>query len=61
AQTMGKKTIAEFVENNEIIEKLKSIGVDYAQGYGISKPMPLSEWKHLEKDHNQLMIKSSVG
>ena len=44
SQAMGKKTIAEFVENNDIIEKLKDIGVDYAQGYGIGKPMPLSEW-----------------
>jgi len=38
---MGKKTIAEFVENEEILEKLRGIGVDYAQGYGIAKPAPL--------------------
>ncbi len=44
AQAMGKKTIAEFVENNEIIEKLKTIGVDYAQGYGIDKPKPLADF-----------------
>lgn len=36
---MGLKTIAEFVENDEILKKLQSIGVDYAQGYGIGKPM----------------------
>ena len=41
AQLMGKQTIAEFVENDGILEKLKSIGVDYAQGYGIGKPQPL--------------------
>lgn len=35
---MGKKTIAEFVESDEILQKLRSIGVDYAQGYAISKP-----------------------
>ena len=35
---MGKKTIAEFVENKQILKKLKSIGVDHAQGYGIAKP-----------------------
>lgn len=40
---MGKKTIAEFVENDEILAQLKEIGVDYAQGYGIHKPSPLSE------------------
>lgn len=42
-QTMGKQTIAEFVENDAILEKLKEIGVDYAQGYGIGKPQPLME------------------
>ena len=38
AKVMGMKTIAEFVENREILEILKDIGVDYAQGYGIGKP-----------------------
>lgn len=35
---MGKKTIAEFVENNEILECLKKLGVDFAQGYQMGKP-----------------------
>jgi EAL domain-containing protein (putative c-di-GMP-specific phosphodiesterase class I) len=39
---MGIKTIAESVENEGILEKLKALGVDYAQGYGIAKPHPLS-------------------
>ncbi|MEP7312149.1 MAG: EAL domain-containing protein [Pseudomonadota bacterium] len=34
----GKLTIAEFAENAEIIEMLRSLGVDYAQGYGIAQP-----------------------
>jgi EAL domain-containing protein (putative c-di-GMP-specific phosphodiesterase class I) len=38
---MGIKTIAEFVENNAILEALRSIGVDYAQGYGIAEPVIL--------------------
>lgn len=38
---MGKKTIAEFVENERILEQLRGIGVDYAQGFGISEPMPI--------------------
>jgi diguanylate cyclase (GGDEF)-like protein/PAS domain S-box-containing protein len=42
AQLMGKKTIAEFVENDEILAQLRTIGVDYAQGFGIGKPTPLS-------------------
>ncbi len=40
---MHMKTIAEFVENDEILERLKSIGVDYAQGYGVAKPAPLDD------------------
>ncbi len=43
AHSLGLKTIAEYVENNEILEILKEIGVDYAQGYGIQKPIPLLE------------------
>ncbi len=35
---MGMQTIAEFVENDEIKGLLREIGVDYGQGYGISKP-----------------------
>ncbi len=38
---MGKRTIAEFVENDEILERLRNMGVDFAQGYGIAKPGPL--------------------
>jgi EAL domain-containing protein (putative c-di-GMP-specific phosphodiesterase class I) len=34
----GKQTIAEFAENEEIIKMLRSLGVDYAQGYGIASP-----------------------
>jgi diguanylate cyclase (GGDEF)-like protein/PAS domain S-box-containing protein len=42
-QVMGIKTIAEFVENEAIFHKLQSIGVDFAQGYAIAKPMPISK------------------
>ncbi len=40
---MGKKVIAEFVENDEILVLLKELGVDYAQGYGIEKPRRLED------------------
>ena len=39
---MGLETIAEFVENEEVWAKLKSIGVDYGQGYYLGKPMPIA-------------------
>ena len=42
ARAMGKRTIAESVENQAIFEELRRIGVDYAQGHGISAPRPLS-------------------
>ncbi len=41
---MGKKTIAEFVENDEILNVLRKIGVDYAQGYGIGRPRPIEDF-----------------
>jgi diguanylate cyclase (GGDEF)-like protein len=42
-RVMGKKTVAEFVENSDVVLKLKEIGVDYSQGYGIAKPCPIEE------------------
>lgn len=38
AHFMGIETVAEFVENHEILQVLKEIGVDNSQGYGIKKP-----------------------
>lgn len=38
---MKVQTTAEFVENEEILSILRTIGVDYVQGYGIAKPFPL--------------------
>jgi diguanylate cyclase (GGDEF)-like protein/PAS domain S-box-containing protein len=40
---MDKKTIAEFVENEQIFNLLKVLSVNYAQGFGIGKPVPLDE------------------
>lgn len=42
-EVMGKRTIAEFVENDAMIDMLRNMGIDYAQGYGISKPQPLTD------------------
>ena len=38
---LGMKTIAEFVENEAIFNRLKEIGVDYAQGYWVANPQRL--------------------
>lgn len=42
-QSMGIKTVAEFVEDEDILQVLLDIGVQYAQGYHIGKPMPIEE------------------
>ena len=44
ARAMGRKTIAEYVENASSLEWVRSLGVDYAQGYHISRPRPLEEF-----------------
>lgn len=40
---MGIQTVAEYVENTAILEKLREIGVGYAQGYGVSEPILLEK------------------
>jgi EAL domain-containing protein (putative c-di-GMP-specific phosphodiesterase class I) len=40
---MGKQTIAEFVENEKILDKLREIGVDYVQGYNFGWPRPIDD------------------
>jgi len=50
AKVMGKRTIAEFVENDEILPALREIGVDYAQGYAIGKPSPFKDMYPLPAD-----------
>jgi len=38
---LGKKTVAECVESREVLVRLRQIGVDYAQGFGIEEPFLL--------------------
>lgn len=45
AHTLGKKTVAEFVENEDIVDVLRTIGIDYGQGYVFSRPTAVPEWK----------------
>ena len=44
ATTMQIKTVAEYVENGEILDQLKLIGIDYGQGHGIEHPRPLESF-----------------
>jgi diguanylate cyclase (GGDEF)-like protein/PAS domain S-box-containing protein len=41
--TLSIRTIAEFVENEDIAHQLRDMGVDFAQGYYFSKPEPLEQ------------------
>ncbi len=53
AHFLGQETIAESVENDQIIAKLETLGVDYLQGWGIGRPKLLvevtSDLSNLEK------------
>jgi len=40
---LGKHTIAEHAESESTLDHLRELGVDYAQGFGISHPIPLTE------------------
>ena len=42
-QTMGLNIVAEFVSDTSAITLLRDIGVDFAQGFGIGKPVPIEE------------------
>jgi len=42
-KVMGLQTVAEFVENDAILNRARELGVDYAQGYAINRPKPLTE------------------
>ncbi|WP_158297285.1 EAL domain-containing protein [Nitratiruptor sp. SB155-2] len=42
AKDLGVKTVAEFVENEEIYQLVCSLGIDYSQGYYFHRPEPLS-------------------
>jgi EAL domain-containing protein (putative c-di-GMP-specific phosphodiesterase class I) len=46
---MGKRTVAEFVESDDIIRALGEIGVDYAQGYAVGRPEPFDIYSEIEQ------------
>jgi EAL domain-containing protein (putative c-di-GMP-specific phosphodiesterase class I) len=40
SKVIGIRTIAEMVESDDSLARLREIGVDYAQGFGIAPPRP---------------------
>jgi diguanylate cyclase (GGDEF)-like protein len=43
ARAMNITTVAEYVETEEIRTRVRSLGVDYGQGFAIAKPVPVAE------------------
>jgi EAL domain-containing protein (putative c-di-GMP-specific phosphodiesterase class I) len=50
ARDFGMKTVAEGVEDQETLELLSAMGVDYAQGFWIGRPAPIEELWPTTKD-----------
>ena len=49
AKKMKVQTIAEFVSSKEIYDMVKFLGVDYAQGFYLGKPEPITFYFVMEK------------
>ena len=45
-QALGKKAVAEYVENQAILDILKGMGIDFVQGYHIGHPLPVEQLTH---------------
>jgi diguanylate cyclase (GGDEF)-like protein/PAS domain S-box-containing protein len=43
AKGMGKETVAEFVTGEEMLNRLRQSGVDFAQGFHVGVPLPIEE------------------
>jgi len=48
------KTVAEYVETEEIAELLATMGIDYLQGFGVGAPRSLEEWLRFYADSQRL-------
>lgn len=68
AKVLGAKTVAEFIETEQMADDMRKIGVDYLQGWAIAKPMPIEDIKsfcdarraEMRKDE-QLRLSSNQG
>jgi len=49
AASIGAETVAEFVEDAQIASQMAEIGVDYLQGWGVAKPIPIADLSAVAK------------
>ena len=54
-QAMGIETIAERVETKEVLDKLGSLGIGFAQGYFIARPASVQSFEPWATKHDQLL------
>ena len=59
-QVRGLKTIAEYVENEQILNHIKTIGIDFAQGYGVGKPAPFRQTLVELANNEQDVVNTSI-
>jgi EAL domain-containing protein (putative c-di-GMP-specific phosphodiesterase class I) len=58
AKGLGIQTVAEYVESDQIAREVRTLGVDYGQGFALGKPVPLSELlESLARDESQRLHK----
>lgn len=43
ARVVGVKTVAEFVDRVEVLDRVRAIGIDFAQGYLLHRPEPIEK------------------
>ena len=61
AATIGARTVAEWVETEDLGRKLRGLGVDFLQGYAIAKPIPVSQLSTLQPNLSFLSGPSSTS
>ncbi len=54
AHLLGIKTVAECAESEVIIQQLKKMGIDYAQGYHLSEPVSLNNFTNLQSNSRNI-------
>lgn len=51
---LNLKTVAEYVHNEAVFEKVQSLGIDYSQGFYFAKPAPIDEIEIHQSEHTAL-------